>query len=74
MSCEFYCKYITFMIIEVLTATSNSSRYVYVKQTFDVWASLRCDVDWILKGWYPISFLKQNNQMIKLEKKYAHTS
>ena len=36
-SCEFYCKYIKFMIIKVLTATaSNSSCYVYVKQTFDV--------------------------------------
>ena len=31
-SCEFYCKYIKFMVIKVLTATaSNSSRYVYTK-------------------------------------------
>ena len=36
-SYEFYCKYINFMIVKVLTATaSTSSRHVYVEQTFDV--------------------------------------
>ena len=36
-SCELYWKNIKFMIIKVLTATaSNSSRYVYVKCTFEV--------------------------------------
>ena len=34
-SCELYCKYIKFITIKALTAkASNSSRYVYVKQTF----------------------------------------
>ena len=36
-SYECYCKYTEFAIIKILIATvSNSSRFVYVKQTFDV--------------------------------------
>ena len=75
MSCEFYCKYIKFMVIKVLTATvTNSGRCVYMKSNSDVHAGLRWNANWILMGWYPILCLKQNNQMIKLEKYYAHAS
>ena len=46
MSCELYCKYIKFTIKKVLTATaSDSSRYVYVKYTFDVQVSLGWNAD-----------------------------
>ena len=58
------------MIIKILTATaSNSSRY-------DFWClyKFKMEADWILKGWYPIFFIKQNNRMINLEKYYACAS
>ena len=47
--------------------TLASVMYIWNRH-LDVQTSLRWNTDWMIsKGWYPILFLKQNNQMIKLD-------